>query len=393
MPALQVLYADNLKEIKEEIRKIKPDASSISIMAPKGVFRLIKITDVSTKAANIIKQEMLSKGGEAAVSRSVLDFSSEKTDILLMGNLKQYERLLYKLKIQPFGLKEIADEIEKLLNNLEGEKTQVLKLGKHTLPLGEKTYIMGILNITPDSFSDGGKYNNREKAIQRAVEMVKQGADIIDVGAESSRPGSTPISLEEELNRLVPVLEPLIKTVDVPISVDTYKSETAERALQMGAHIINDIWGLKADPKMGQVISKYNGAVILMHNKDDFYYKDLMGDIISSLKESIEKAERAGINHGNIIIDPGIGFGKTTEQNLEVMRNLRQLKGLGKPILLGTSRKSMIGNTLDLPVDERLEGTAATVALGISQGIDIVRVHDVREMARVVRMTDAIVRP
>jgi dihydropteroate synthase len=271
-------------------------------------------------------------------------------------------------------------------------KPEFFRCGKYELPIGGKTYIMGILNVTPDSFSDGGRYNNIEAAVKRAEEMVAEGADIIDIGGESTRPGYEEVDPLEEISRVVPVVERLSAKLDVPLSVDTMKAVVAEKALQAGAHIVNDIWGLQRDPAMAEVVFKYGAGVILMHNREDKMYRDLMGDILKFLRDSVEIARKAGIERENMAVDPGIGFGKTLEHNLEVMRRLKDLEDLNLPVLLGTSRKSLIGNVLNLPVSERLEGTAATVALGIAGGVDIVRVHDVKEMARVAKMTDAVVR-
>ncbi|WP_281170176.1 dihydropteroate synthase [Carboxydothermus ferrireducens] len=251
---------------------------------------------------------------------------------------------------------------------------------------------MGILNVTPDSFSDGGQYNDIEAAVKRARQMVAEGADIIDVGGESTRPGAEYVPPEEELRRVLPVVEALVREMNVPISVDTYKAEVAEKALEAGAHIINDVWGLQKDPRMAEVAARYGAPVVVMHNKTEAEYDDLMAEVIAFLKESIKIGVKAGIPREKIIIDPGIGFGKTLEHNLLLMKRLNELNSLGQPILLGTSRKSMIGKTLDLPVNERVEGTAATVTLGIAKGVDIVRVHDVKEMVRVAKMTDAMVR-
>jgi dihydropteroate synthase len=267
-----------------------------------------------------------------------------------------------------------------------------VNFGGQTLEFGKKTLIMGILNITPDSFSDGGQYHSIQAAIQRAKQMIDEGADIIDIGGESTRPGAAPVSLDEELSRVIPVIEALRKELKHPISVDTYKAEVARKALEAGAHIINDIWGLKKDEKMAEVAAEYRCPVILMQNRQEAVYNHLIPDIISDLEESIEIALRAGIAKEFIILDPGIGFGKTFEHNLAVMKNLSEITGLGYPVLLGTSRKSMIRKVLNLPADDVIEGTAATVALGIAQGCDIVRVHDVKQMKRVADMCDAIVR-
>lgn len=262
----------------------------------------------------------------------------------------------------------------------------------YKLPLGKKTYIMGILNVTPDSFSDGGKYISLEAAIEKARDMVKEGADIIDIGGESTRPGFNTIEAAEEIDRVLPVLEILVKELKVPISIDTNKGAVAEKALEAGAHIINDIWGLQKDPLIAKIAAEYNAGVIIMHNKEDKLYNDLMEEIKEFLKKSINIAQKAGIGNSSIVIDPGIGFGKTFEHNLEVMRRLGELKNLGFSMLLGTSRKSFIGQILNLPVTERMEGTAATTALGIAAGVDIVRVHDVKEMCRVAKVADAITR-
>ena len=268
---------------------------------------------------------------------------------------------------------------------------QPLQAGPYKLPIHCRTLVMGILNVTPDSFSDGGRYTHIDRALEQALQLVEEGADLIDVGGESTRPGAAPVSLEEELERVIPVIEALVREVDVPLSVDTYKAETARQAIGAGAHLINDIWGLKQDPEMAKVAAECDVPIILMHNRHQARYQDLIADIRSDLMESVEMARQAGVKEEHIILDPGVGFAKSYEENLTVMRHLDAIVQLGYPVLLGTSRKSLIGNTLDLPVAERVEGTAATVALGIAKGCHIVRVHDVREMVRVSRMTDAIV--
>jgi dihydropteroate synthase len=261
-----------------------------------------------------------------------------------------------------------------------------------SIPLGERTIIMGILNVTPDSFSDGGQYNRLDKAVKRAVEMADEGADIIDVGGESTRPGSTPVPLEEELERVIPIVEAIRKEVDIPISVDTYKAEVARQALEAGAHMINDIWGFKKEPEMAGVAAQYDVPVVLMHNRTDMDYRDFLNDVIADLQASIRIAHEAGIPDHRIILDPGIGFAKQLEHNLVLMKNLHRITELGYPVLLGTSRKRFIRHTLNLPVEDVVEGTAATVVLGIAQGCGIVRVHDVKAIKRAAVMTDAIMR-
>jgi len=263
------------------------------------------------------------------------------------------------------------------------------------LTVGERTLVMGILNVTPDSFSDGGRWTDPDRAVERAVTMLQEGADIIDVGGESTRPGHTPVSAEEELRRLLPVVRALRQAVPhMVISVDTYKASVARAALEAGANIINDIWGLSRDPDMARVAAEFQAPVVVMHNQEGTSYQDLMGDIIRFLERSIETAAAAGLPRELVIVDPGFGFGKTTAQNLRVVNELSALQVLDAPILLGPSRKRAIGEVLGgLPVDERLEGTAATVAIGIARGADIIRVHDVKAMKRVAMMTDALVRP
>jgi dihydropteroate synthase len=265
-----------------------------------------------------------------------------------------------------------------------------IKCGPYQLDFGKKTHIMGILNATPDSFSDGGKYNNIEHAIERAKEMVENGADIIDIGGESTRPGYTVISEEEEIERVVPVIEAIAKNVQVPISIDTYKAKVAQSAIEAGAHIINDIWGAKADEGMAAVAAKYNAPIILMHNRNNRDYSFFIRDVLNDLYESISIVKQAGVRDDQIILDPGIGFAKDLNENILMMQNLDTLTALGYPVLLGTSKKSMIGQALNLPVTERMEGTGASVCYGIQKGCQIIRIHDVKEMSRMAKMMDVL---
>lgn len=267
----------------------------------------------------------------------------------------------------------------------------VIQCGPYELDYAQKTLIMGILNATPDSFSDGGRFNQIEMAVERAIELVKQGADIIDIGGESTRPGHVEVPIDEELERVIPIIQAISRAVKVPISIDTYKAEVAEQALKAGAHIINDVWGGKADIKMAEVAAYNQVPVILMHNRNDRNYGHFYRDVINDLFESITMMKAAGVKDENIILDPGIGFAKNLTENLQMMRDLDKLVAIGYPVLLGTSRKSMIGQVLDLPVTERMEGTGATVCYGIQKGCQIVRVHDVKEMSRMATMMDTLV--
>jgi dihydropteroate synthase len=295
-------------------------------------------------------------------------------------------------------------------------KSPSLQVGKHTFNWGSRTYVMGILNLTPDSFSGDGLLPQGEgwgeslkSAVEQARDFLAYGANILDVGGESTRPGSQSVGAEEELERVIPVIEAIAKEFpEAMISIDTYKARVAEAAFKAGAHILNDVWALRADPELAAVAAAFRVPVVLMHNRSNpasvevraqlgnayigSTYEDLMEDVKRELLASVDLAVKAGVEESRIILDPGVGFGKTREHNLELINRLDEIRLLGFPVLLGTSRKSFIGFTLDLPADQRVEGTAATVAVGITRGADIIRVHDVKEMARVAKMTDAIVR-
>jgi dihydropteroate synthase len=276
-------------------------------------------------------------------------------------------------------------------------KKFTIKIGKKLFDLSQRTYLIGILNVTPDSFYDGGKFSNLDGAVKRGIKMAEEGADVIDIGGESTRPRSEPIGLEEELSRVIPVIERLSKEIEVPLSIDTYKSFVAKKALDSSASMVNDISALRFDPEMKKIAAEYKVPIVLMHIKgtpknmqDDPYYDDVMKEISSYLKESIQIAKDAGIEEDKIIIDPGIGFGKRLEDNLDILKNLSILKTLEKPILVGPSRKSFIGKVLDLPPEERLEGSLGALAVAIFNGANLVRVHDVKESLRVAKLVDAI---
>lgn len=271
-----------------------------------------------------------------------------------------------------------------------GEQEKKMKIGNRDFDVAGKTYIMGILNVTPDSFSDGGRFNNMDAAKRHTEEMIAEGADIIDIGGESTRPGYTILPDEEEIARVVPYIEMVKKNFDIPVSIDTYKGGVARAAIQAGADLINDIWGLKWDDKLAGVIAESGLPCCLMHNRKAADYKDFMPDMLEDLRETLRIAERAGIEKKQIILDPGVGFGKTYENNLEAINRLEEMHALGCPILLGTSRKSVIGLTLDLPASERVEGTLATTVFGVMKGAAFVRVHDVKENYRTIKMTERI---
>lgn len=269
---------------------------------------------------------------------------------------------------------------------------KMMRIGNRDFAIGKHTYVMGILNVTPDSFSDGGSFNSLERAMSHVKEMIEEGADIIDVGGESTRPNHVQITEQEEIERVVPIIREIKKQYDIPVSIDTYKANVAREALKAGADFVNDIWGLKYDVNMASVVKEYDVPVCIMHNRDNTEYGDFLNDVMEDLKESLEIAKKAGIREEQIVLDPGVGFGKTLEMNLECVNRLEEFNRFGLPVLLGTSRKSMIGLTLDLPVTEREEGTMVTTVMGVMKGCGFVRVHNVKANVRAIKMTEAILK-
>ena len=268
----------------------------------------------------------------------------------------------------------------------------MMKIGNRLFDVGNDCYVMGILNVTPDSFSDGGKWNNLEAAREHTARMIEEGASIIDIGGESTRPGHVQISDQEEIDRVLPVIEMVKSSFDIPVSIDSYKSQVVEAALRAGADLVNDIWGLKYDRKVAELIARYQVPCCLMHNREKAEYENFVEDMCQDLRDSLAIARSAGIPDDKIILDPGVGFGKTYEHNLTAVRHLERLVELGYPVLLATSRKGFIGRTLDLPTDQRVEGTMVTTVIGVEKGASFVRVHDVKENLRAIRMTQAIMR-
>ncbi|MBI2861549.1 MAG: dihydropteroate synthase [Chloroflexi bacterium] len=374
------------------MERIGTEASRLQDLIAKGSFYLLKLEGVDLAIAKVIKDLSYQMGAAAVIGRSDRDRKQATTDMLILATQSQLQGLVLGLREGGADGAQVATTIEQALAGYRGEKLGSTRCGNIAFDWGARTYVMGIINVTPDSFSGDGVNYDVSRALEQARRFVSEGADIIDIGGESTRPGSMPITVEEELARVLPVVERLAQEIPIPLSIDTHKAEVVRRALLDGAAMVNDVWGLKADPQMASVVAEVGVPVILMHNQRQPTYRDLMADVIRGLRESIDIALAAGVNWENLIVDPGVGFGKTKDHNLEIMQRLDELRVLGRPILVGTSRKSTIGYVLDLPVDQRLEGTAATVALAIAGGADIVRVHDVREMVRVARMSDAIVR-
>ena len=377
--------------------EIKVDACGIEAMLPKMGHLNIRIEGVSCRAANIIKQEMLAVGGDAAVARGTVACSIPATDVILMGTPKQLRKFAEKITRQPFGLALLAVSVARFLENINNQSL-VLKTARRDIALGDRTLIMGIVNVTPDSFSDGGRYLATDQAIAHALRLVDEGADILDFGGESSRPGALPVSPEEELARLIPVMEAVAKRVDTPLSVDTTKAAVARAALDAGAEIVNDISSMRFDDKMPAVIAGKGAAVVLMHMRGtprdmqagDLNYASLWGEILHFLEKRITAAQRDGIGERQIVVDPGLGFGKTAEDNLKIIRELRECRVLGVPVLVGPSRKAFIGRITGGTPAERTEGTAAAVTAAIMNGADIVRVHDVGIMKKVAAVADAV---
>lgn len=396
---IRPLVLHSVTAARRELERIGVDPSGIGLMLPKLELLPILVPQLRAAAANIIKQELLSLGGDAAVARGTVACSIEKTDVLLIATRKQLQGLCAKLAHQPFGLATLAEQLRTLLTNLTPAPL-AWKLAHRELSF-RRPLIMGILNVTPDSFSDGGRFPTVAAAVDHARRMVDQGADIIDIGAESTRPGAPPVTAEEELRRLVPVLEGLTGKIDVPLSIDTWKATVAETTLAAGAEIINDISGLTFDPALAGVVARQQAGLVVMHTRgtpeimqQDTTYGDLMGEIADALQRSLQTALSAGSCREQIVLDPGIGFGKDVAGNLEILRRLPELSGFGLPLLIGSSRKGFIGKTLGRKTpDDRLFGTAATVAMAVANGARILRVHDVQAMRDVADMTHSIVSP
>ena len=389
-----------LEEVKKIMQEIGVDPCGAKIMLPEAEAFLIRLSAVNNIAANILKQEMLSLGADAAIARGALSGKTKKTDILLIGQLAQFNVLINKLKIQPFGLQKLAVELDENIKNYSKNYFR-LSLRKGFLNLGKQTQIMGIINLTPDSFSNDGLYRELSNnypglALKKAQALVADGADIIDLGGVSSRPGAKNVSLKEELRRTIPVVKLLAKKINLPISIDTTRPQVAKSALDAGAQIINDIGGLR-DRGMLKVAAGYKAAVVIMHMlgrpanmQKIIAYQSLIEEITLYLKNAISSAQAAGIKPDKIIVDPGIGFGKTPTHNLEIIKHLADFKALGKPILIGPSRKSFISNVLGSNSQGQTTGTLASCLMAAERGANIVRVHDVKVVRQSLKMLEAV---
>ncbi|MDW7709063.1 MAG: dihydropteroate synthase [Deferrisomatales bacterium] len=381
-----------------ELSRVGADPAGVAKMRDKAGFLALRAVGLKSPAANILKQEMLSLGGDAAVGRWVVTCSEERSDAVILGTRKQMRALVRKLRPQPFGLKVLAGEIQQFLST--ESHPRALSWPGGVLRLSERPHVMGILNVTPDSFSDGGDHLAPETALERALAMIAEGADIVDVGGESTRPGAEPVPAEEELRRVLPVIEHLAPRVPVPLSVDTVKPEVARTAAAAGASIVNDVSGLRADPGMAAAVAQAGCALVVMHMRGtprtmqrDTRYADLVGDVLEGLEQSVDLAVAAGVPRDRVIVDPGLGFGKDVQGNLLLLRRLGELRGLGCPLLVGPSRKSFIGKVLgsEVPKD-RLEGSLAAAVVAVCNGAHIVRAHDVAATRRAVELAWAVQR-
>jgi len=380
------------------MRQIGTDLHGVTLMKNKMVHYILKVGPLPARAANIIKQEMLSVGGDAAVARGVIDCSAPDGAVLLSATRKQFRRFMQKMRAQPFSLPRLADQIQQVISHYETSFPLIFNCRGIEVDLRRQTLIMGILNVTPDSFSDGSRFQNKEAALNQARKMIAEGAHIIDIGGESTRPGAAKVTLEQELERVIPIIEALrAERDDIPISIDTYKSQVAGEALKAGADMVNDISGCHFDAEMAATAARAEAFLCLMHIKgtpDNMQvnpeYDDVIAEIMGYLEEGIDAALEKGVARENIFIDPGIGFGKNSDHNLTILKYLREFQTLGLPVLIGTSRKSFLGRLTGKEVDNRLWGTIASVASAIMNGANIVRVHDIEAIKDAVSVLDAI---
>ena len=396
---IRYLHLTSEKEALDALKGADVDPYGIQAMLPKMFHLNIVLDGLECRVANIIKQEMLSLGGDAAVARGTVACSVARSDVILMGTLKQMQRFAEKISAQPFGLGAISERLREILKNVFADSF-LLRTPRREIILGERTLIMGIINVTPDSFSDGGRFDSPEKAVEEGIRMAEEGADILDIGGESTRPGSDPVSPEEEMRRVIPVIRALALRTDLPLSVDTMKASVARKALAEGAEIVNDVSAMGSDEAMAKVVADAGAAVVLMHMRGmpksmqagDLAYHSLRGEIIAYLRKGIERAGDVGIDPTQIMVDPGLGFGKTAADNRRLIRYLREFRILGRPVLVGASRKAFIGRVTGGTPVEREEGTAAAVTAAILNGGQVIRVHDVPMMKKVATMADALLR-
>lgn len=390
----QVLPLHSLAEVRAALEHARVSSFGVEIMQKKGLFRTVRVCDLDLRAANILKQEMLARGGEVAISREVYEWWGDKADCVIMGTLAQFEQLIEKLKAQPFGLRALALSIATALNNYDQDSPS----GPGGLDLGEAPVLMGVLNVTPDSFSDGSSYPDVDSAVSHALDMVLEGAGLVDVGGESTRPGAEPVPVEEELKRVLPVVKALAPSLPRRISIDTYKARVAAAALEVGAYMVNDISALRMDKEMVAVVRDADCPVILMHMlgeprtmQENPTYENVVSEIYGFFVERLNWAVDKGLKERNLLIDPGLGFGKTTAHNLEILRNLASFRSLGRPLVVGASRKRFLGEVLGIEEPrERDAATAAVTVMATMAGAHIIRVHEVAVNRDAARLAKAV---
>ena len=395
---IRKLDIKNRAEGMSEFEKIGSTVAGQKIMVEKLFPVAIKVRGLKVTAINILKQEMLARGGDVVTSRDSLLDTKGTTDVIIEGHRKSFKSLIPKLRMQPFGLADLADELEIFFKDHKNNSNKKsFRIGKKKFDLVSDILVMGIINVTPDSFYDGGKYDHKDQAVKRISEMVADGADIIDIGGLSSRPGSKPVSLEEEIKRAIPVVESVSNNFDTLISIDTYRSEVALEAISAGAHMVNDISAFNMDKNMAAVVADKGVSVTLMHMQgkpesmqENPQYENVIDEIYEYLDGKASTAIDAGVSPDKIILDPGIGFGKTLDHNLSILNKISEFRSMGYPIMMGASRKAFIGTILDLPAEDRLEGSLAAAVWSVINGVNILRVHDVAETVRSVKIARAI---
>ena len=392
----RVLEWERLDEIAREIEHTDSDPEGVGIMTRKGRIFPVRLSDVSLKASPLLKQELLSVGGDAAHARGVADHSVASSPVLLLATWGQYRRLLPKLRRQPFGLAELAGEVDRALRAYVAHGPRTVEGAHRSLTLGDRPRVMGVVNVTPDSFSDGGRFLEPATAVAAALRLAEEGASLLDIGGESTRPGATPVSPDEEWRRVAPVLEALRDRSPVPVSVDTRHAEVAARAIDAGADLVNDVEGLRS-PEMRRVIARSGAATIVMHMRgtpttmqEHLEYADLRGEVFRALADATSEAIRSGIAPEKLLVDPGLGFGKSAEQSLELLVHAGEFRSLGYPVVVGASRKSFLGAALGAtaPVD-RLEAGLAAAVLAAERGVALVRTHDVGPTVRALALVAA----
>ena len=392
-----MLEWERLDEIAREIERTESDPEGVGIMTRKGRIFPVRLDGVSLKASPLLKQEVLSVGGDAAHARGIADHSVAASPVVLLATWGQYRRLLPKLRRQPFRLTELADEVDRALRAYVAHGPRTIAGPHRSLVVGDRPRVMGVVNVTPDSFSDGGRFAEPAAAIEHAIALAREGASVLDVGGESTRPGATPVSAEVEWRRVGPVLAGLAGATDVPISIDTRHAEVAERAIDAGADLVNDVEGLRSEA-MRRVVARSGAAAVVMHMRgtpatmqQDLAYRDVRGEVYRALADATDAAVADGVPPDHLLVDPGLGFGKSAEQSLELLVHAGEFRSLGYPVVVGPSRKSFLGTLLpEGAAADRLEAGLATAVIAAERGAALVRTHDVRATVRALAVVAAV---